>query len=212
MTARSRLPSLVVATIVVLMPAGCDPHDAPSAGSGGGSTTTAGAAATTPAPPDALPPYSPSPIPFTERTTGYLSDTLTLPTGDGGKLFVTYESTSMTTEFVRDRRSLAVWLEVENPGDHDWTGDLGADAEVADETGLSFPAVSKPSRADLHPHPERYGYSNRNLARTTTVAAGDSVQGVIVFRPSGGNRDITIALSLDGGTTVASWQTAMGPF
>jgi hypothetical protein len=210
MTVAGRPPSLAVVAIVALTLAGCDPSGESSASSSAPSTGPG--TATTPAGPDALPVYSPSPTPFTEKTTGYLGETLTLPTGDGGKLYVTYESTSMTTEFVDDRRSLAVWLKVENPGDKDWTGDLGADAEVADETGLSFRAVPRPASEDVHPHPERYGYSNRNLARTTTVGAGDSVQGVIVFRPSGGNRDITIELSLDGGTTVASWQTAMGPF
>jgi hypothetical protein len=200
----------VVTAILGLSLVACDPSESPASSPSAGSAKPR-AAATLSTGPDALPPYSPSPTPFTEKTTGYLGETLTLPTRDGGKLYVTYDSTSMTTEFVDDRRSLAIWLRVENAGDDVWTGDL-ASARVVDETGLSFPAVAKPRPEDLHPHPERYGYSNRNLARATTIEAGDSVEGVIVFRPSGGNRDITIELSLDGGATVASWQTAMGPF
>lgn len=206
-----RGPSHAVIAVIGLALVACDPSEGPASSSSAGSTAPP-VAVTPSSGPDALPVYSPSPTPFTERTTGYLGETLTLPTGDGGTLYVTYESTSMTTEFIDDRRSLAVWIEVENPGDDEWTGDLGADAEVVDEAGLSFPAVAKPGPTDLHPHPERYGYSNRNLARATTIGPGDSMQGVIVFRPSGGNRDITIEMSLDGGTTVASWQTAMGPF
>jgi hypothetical protein len=203
----ARRPFAVVTGLMTLVLVACDPSEEPATSSSAGSAARA-TASSLPGP-DALPPYSPSSTPFTEKTSGYRGETLTLPTSEGNKLYVTYESTSMTTEFVGDRRSLAVWLEIENPGDADWTGDLGADATVVDETGLSFPAVPKPTAADLHPHPERYGYSNRNLARVMTIAAGDSVRGVIVFRPSGGNRDITIELSLDGGTTVASWQTAM---
>jgi hypothetical protein len=194
----ARRPSAVVTGLMTLVLVGCDPSEEPATSSSAGSAARP-TASSVPGP-DALPPYSPSPTPFMEKTSGYRGETLTLPTSEGYKLYVTYESTSMTTEFVGDRRSLAVWLEIKNPGDADWTGDLGADATVVDETGLSFPAVPKPTAADLHPHPER------------TIAAGDSVRGVIVFRPSGGNRDITIELSLDGGTTVASWQTAMGPF
>jgi hypothetical protein len=57
-----------------------------------------------------------------------------------------------------------------------------------------------------------YDASNRNLMRPQTVAPGGSVQGVIVFHPTGGNRAITISLSLNGGGVAGEWVTTMGPF
>jgi hypothetical protein len=209
MTLLKRTTSPTVLAVAFAL-AACDPSSEPPPSAN--DSTRSAPASIEPTGPDPLVPYSPSPSQFVEKTTGYLGETLTLPTAEGTKLYVTLESTSMTTEFVDDRRSLAVWLEVENPGGADWTGDLGVGAEIIDENGLSFRAVSRPTAADLHPDPQRYGYSNRNLARPVTVTAGDVVQGAIVFRPTGGNRDITVQLSLDGGTSLVAWQTAMGPF
>ena len=41
---------------------------------------------------------------------------------------------------------------------------------------------------------------------------GGSVRGALVFRPTGGNRPITLRISLDGGTTWGEWQTNLGVF
>ena len=38
------------------------------------------------------------------------------------------------------------------------------------------------------------------------------MQGVVVFRPVGGNRPIQIHMSLDKGTTFAIWVTNLGVF
>jgi len=160
---------------------------------------------------DPLVPYSPATTPFAERTTGYVPDTLTLPTSDGGKLHLTPVTTTMTTTFVHETRSLAVYLTAENPGDQAWTGTIGADAEITDMNGAAFPA-EPPAKGDLHPDAARYGGANRNLSKPVRVAPGANVKGVLVFHPTGGNRPITLRISLDGGTTWGEWTTALGVF
>ncbi|MEP6757957.1 MAG: hypothetical protein ABJB55_02040 [Actinomycetota bacterium] len=160
---------------------------------------------------DPLVPYSPSPTPFLERTTGFIPDTLTLPTTGGGKLFVTPVTTTMTTTYVHERRAFVVYLTIQNPGDALWTGTIGSDAEVTDLNGAVFP----PGRAapgDLHPDPARYGGSNRSLQERTTVKPGATTAGALVFHVTGGNRPITLRISLDRGATWGEWATNLGVF
>ena len=180
----------------------------------GGSTTTSPSGETTAPSPtgvDPLVPYSPAPTPFVERTTGFIPDTLTLPTADGGKLFVTPVTTTMTTGYVHDTRALAVYLEMENPGDTAWTGTPGTDAQVTDLTGAVFQAVP-PAPGDLHPDPQRYGGSNGSLLKPVTVKPGTTASGALVFHVTGGNRPITLRISLDGGATWGEWATNLGVF
>jgi hypothetical protein len=186
----------------------------------GGSSTTS--VATTPTPTgsgttptpggvDPLVPYSPETTPFAERTSGYIPDTLTLPTADGAKLYVTPVTTTMTVAYVHDTRALAVYLTLENPGDTPWSGTIGAHAEIADLTGATFPAET-PAKGDVHPNPGQYGGANRSLLQRVRVAPGAIVKGVLVFHPTGGNRPVTLRISLDGGTTWGEWTTALGVF
>jgi hypothetical protein len=172
-------------------------------------TTTA--AITTPSGVDPLVPYSPATTPFAERTTGYVPDTLTLPAAGGGKLYLTPVTTTMTTAFVHEARALAVYLTIENPGDEAWTGTIGADAEITDLNGAEFPA-EPPAKGDLHPDPAKYSGANRNLLQPVRVTPGAKVKGVLVFHPTGGNRPITLRVSLDGGTTWGEWTTNLGVF
>jgi hypothetical protein len=160
---------------------------------------------------DPLVPYSPSTTPFEERTSGFVPDTLTAPTGDGGRLYITPVTTTMTTAYVHDTRALAVYLTIENPGDKAWTGTVGAHAQVTDQNGAVFPA-EQPATGDLHPDPERYGGTNRNLLRPVRISAGAKVNGALVFHPTGGNRPITLRISLDGGSTWVEWATNLGVF
>jgi hypothetical protein len=180
----------------------------------GATTSTTPAATVTPttAPSvDPLVPYSPSPTPFRERTTGFIPDTLTLPTSDGTSLAVTPVTTTMTLKFVREARALVVYLDVHDRGDLPWSGVLGANAQVTDAVGGVFPAETA-KEGDLHPDPARYGGSNRNLLREVTVKPGTTVSGALVFHVTGGNRAITLRLSLDGGSTWGEWATNLGTF
>jgi len=180
----------------------------------GDSTTTASvtpSGSTSASGVDPLVPYSPSPTPFVERTTGFIPDTLTLPTSDTGKLYLTPLTTTMSTAYVRETRAFVVYLTVENPGDGAWSGHLGTDAEVTDLTGAVFPAM-RPAPGDLHPDPQRYGGSNQDLLGPITVKSGESVSGALVFHVTGGNRPITLRISVDGGTTWGEWATNLGVF
>ena len=198
-----RIARLVLPIVLLPVLAAC---------TGDSATTSTGVSATaSPSGVDPLVPYSPAPTPFVERTTGFIPDTLTLPTADGGKLYVTPVTTTMTTTYVHDTRALAVYLEVENPGDPTWTGSVGTDAEVTDLTGAVFPAVS-PAPGDLHPDPQRYGGSNQSLLKPVTVKAGATASGTLVFHVTGGNRPITLRISLDGGATWGEWATNLGVF
>jgi len=210
MIVRRLLPSLVAAAFVLASCTG----DSSTSPAPTGSTGTDGTGEPTASPTgiDPLTPYSPSPTPFTERTSGYLPETLTLPTAAGGKLYVTPESTAMTVEFVEGHRSVSFWMTLENPGDTAWTGVPGANVKLTDEAGLTFLAIPNPTDADLHPNPERYGFSNRDLHKEVTIGPGETLKGVIVFRPTGGNRPVVFAMSLDGQQTWGEWQTNLGPF
>jgi hypothetical protein len=117
----------------------------------------------------------------------------------------------MTTAYVHERRALTVYLTATNPGSARWRGTIGADAEVTDLTGAVFPAT-EPAPGDLHPDPARYGGSNRSFLRPVAVAGGASVKGALVFHVTGGNRPITLRISLDGGTTWVEWATNLGVF
>ena len=117
----------------------------------------------------------------------------------------------MTTTYIHDARALAVYLEVENPGNPTWTGSVGTDAQVTDLTGAVFPAVP-PAPGDLHPDPQRYGGSNQSLLKPVTVKAGATASGALVFHVTGGNRPITLRISLDGGATWGEWATNLGVF
>ena len=142
---------------------------------------------------------------------GFVPDTLTAPTDDGGRLYLTPVTTTMTTAYVHDTRALAVYLTIENPGDNAWAGTVGAHAQVTDQNGAVFPA-EQPATGDLHPDPGRYGGANRNLLRPVRVPAGANVKGVLVFHPTGGNRPITLRISVDGGSTWVEWATNLGVF
>jgi hypothetical protein len=117
----------------------------------------------------------------------------------------------MTTTYVHDARALAVYLEMENPGEAGWTGPAGTDAQVTDLTGAVFAAVP-PAPGDLHPDPQRYGGSNQSLLKPVTVKPSTTASGVLVFHVTGGNRPITLRISLDGGATWGEWTTNLGVF
>jgi hypothetical protein len=117
----------------------------------------------------------------------------------------------MTTAYVHGTRTLTVYLTVANPGADRWRGTIGGDAEVTDLTGAVFPDT-KPAPGDLHPDPGRYGGSNRSLQRPVSLAGGASIKGALVFHLTGGNRPITLRISLDGGTTWVQWATNLGTF
>jgi hypothetical protein len=117
----------------------------------------------------------------------------------------------MTTEYVHGARAFVVYLTVRNRGDIRWTGMIGDDAEVTDLSDGVFPAT-RPAPGDLHPNPARYGGSNTSLLRRITVAPGASKQGALVFGVTGGNRPITLRISLDGGATWVEWATNLGVF
>lgn len=207
---RLLLPLLAVAAVVLAACTG----DTSTSPAPTGSTSTDGTSEPT-APPseiDPLVPYSPSPTPFTELTSGYLPETLTLPTDDDGKLYVTPESTAMTVVYVEGHRSVSFWMTLENPGETAWTGVPAVNAKLTDEASLMFLAIPNPTDTDLHPNPERYGFSNRDLHKEVTIGPGETLKGVIVFRPTGGNRPVVFAISLNSGETWAEWQTNLGPF
>jgi len=130
---------------------------------------------------------------------------------DGTSLAVTPVTTTMTLKFVREARALVVYLDVHDRGDLPWSGVLGANAQVTDAVGGVFPAETA-KEGDLHPDPARYGGSNRNLLREVTVKPGTTVSGALVFHVTGGNRAITLRLSLDGGSTWGEWATNLGTF
>jgi hypothetical protein len=199
--ARSILPFLIL-----LVPAACT----------GGTAATVDPSTTnqpthSPNTIDPLVPYSPAATPFIERTSGFIPDTLTLPTADGAKLFVTPVTTTMTLKFVQETRAFVVYVDIEDPGDAPWSGVIGTEAQVTDVAGGVFPAEPA-SAGDLHPDAERYGGSNRNLLHTVTVEPGKTVDGALVFHITGGNRAITLRISLDGGTTWGEWATNLGTF
>jgi len=200
-----RVPRLLVSILVVPVLAACT----------GASTTATSVAPTesvaTPTGVDPLVPYSPAPTPFVERTTGFIPDTLTLPTSGGGKLHLTPVTTTMTTAYVNETRAFVVYLSVENPGDARWTGTVGSDAQVTDLTGGVFVA-QPPAPGDLHPDPKRYGGSNQSLLKPVTLKPSASVSGALVFHVTGGNRPVTLRISLDGGTTWGEWATNLGVF
>jgi len=85
------------------------------------------------------------------------------------------------------------------------------DLQIADLTGAVFPAQA-PAPGDLHPDPGTYGGANRSLLKPLRLAPGARANGVLVFHPTGGNRPVTLRISLDGGTTWGEWTTALGVF
>ena len=178
-------------------------------------TTTAAPTSTSPAPSasgvDPLVPYSPPPAPDVAATSGFVPDMLTAPTTDGGAVQLTPVTTTMTMAFVDETRAFTVYLTATNPGHERWTGTIGADAEVTDQDGGAFPAT-RPAAGDLHPQPARYGGSNRSFQRPVSIAPGGSAKGALVFHVTGGNRPITLRISLDGGTTWVEWSTNLGVF
>lgn len=181
----------------------------------GGTASTASPPTSMPAPPptgvDPLVPYSPSPTPGAAATSGFIPDTLTATTDAGGSIRLTPVTTTMTTTYVHGARALAVYLTATNAGDERWRGTIGRHAEVTDLNTAVFPAT-RPSRGDLHPDPARYGGSNRSFQLPVSIAAGASVQGALVFHVTGGDRPITLRISLDGGTTWVEWATNLGVF
>jgi hypothetical protein len=181
----------------------------------GATTTTAQPPTSTPTPSpsgvDPLVPYSPPPTPAAASTSGFVPDVLTASTEGGGSVQLTPVTTTMTTTYVDETRALTVYLTAANAGDDRWTGTIGADAEVTDLSGGVFPAT-RPDPGDLHPSPARYGGSNRSLLRPVSIRPGGSVQGALVFHVTGGNRPITLRISLDGGTTWVEWATNLGVF
>jgi hypothetical protein len=209
--ARRSLPSLLVPALMVFALSACTgsststtPRTQP--------TTGTGQSAPSPSRIDPLVPYSPSPTPFQERTNGFLHETLTLPTTDGRKLWVTLDSTAIDMTYVNGTRATSVWMTVQNPGDQSWTGAPGAETTITDDLGGTFLPVRHPTATQLYPKPQRYGYSNRNLTRKLTIQPGQQVQGVVVFIPTGGNRAANLNISLDGGDTWGYWVMNMGPY
>ena len=205
-----RAAPLALAAALLLV--ACDPSEVPSPTSTAPSTPP-GPAAETPTPtaigPDPLVTWSPAPTPVRERSEGWLRETLLVTAPGGVRLHASPVSTSMTLEYVDDARSLAIWIEIENAGDADWRGVFGADATLTDDLGNTFLPVANPTPADLHPDPERYGYTNRNLMQEVHLPSGDRTQGVLVFRPTLGNRPAHLNVTLDGERTT-SWVVNIG--
>jgi hypothetical protein len=158
---------------------------------------------------DPLVTWSPSPKAVGERSEGWLRETLLVTAPGDVRLHVRPVSTSMTLEYVNGTRSLAIWIEIENTGDADWNGAFGTDATLTDELGNTFLPVASPVPGDLHPDPERYGYANRNLMQAVDLPAGERTQGVLVFRPTLGNRPASLDVTLDGERTT-SWVVNIG--
>jgi hypothetical protein len=203
---RSVLISLAAATLLAACDRGSSSSTEPA-------STVPPTGVPAPSPADGyVPPYSPAPTPIQEVQNGFVGEALTLPTTSGGKIFVTIESTAMTTVPVNTARSLSVWMTLENPGDEPWIGVPGGYMTITDERGGEFLAVPTPLESDLHPEPQAYGYSNEDLHKRVTIQPGESLDGVVVFRPTGGNRPIQIHMSLDKGKTFGFWVTNLGVF
>lgn len=202
----NRPSHLIVLVVAALSLVGCPGDDSPTTPS-----PTSTGPTVEPPEPDPLVPYSPSQTPLKETTSGFLGETLTLPTSDGQKLHITFDRTAIKTEYVDGYRSLSVWVTLRNPGDRSWTGVTAASARITDLAGGTWDAVD-PTPEDLHPNPEEYEASNFDLRQEVTLEPGQSLQGVIVFRPTGGNRSMKLAVSFDGGTTWGEWQMNLGPF
>ncbi len=192
---RSFLPLVLVATIACT----------------GSTTSTGGPSTSTASGVDPLVPYSPAPTPAGVSTTGFVPDPLTAATDDGGSIELTPVTTTMTTAFVHGARALTVYLTAANPGSDRWSGTIGTDAEVTDLDGGVFPAT-RPDPGDLHPAPARYGGSNRSFQRPVAIPPAGTVKGALVFHVTGGNRPITLRISLDGGTSWVEWATNLGVF
>ena len=199
---------MAVAAVIVLV--ACEPD-----GSAPNPSTTPPPPATTAPPtptgigPDPLVTWSPTPRPVGERGEGWFRETLLVTAPDGVQLHARPVSTSMTLEYVDDARSLAIWIDIENVSDADWRGVFGADATLTDEFGNTFLPIASPEQRDLHPDPQRYGYTNRNLMQPVELAAGERMQGVLVFRPTLGNRPATLSVTLDD-ERMTSWIVNIG--
>ncbi len=113
---------------------------------------------------------------------------------------------------MHEARALAVYLTARTPEKHAWTGATGTDAEVTDLNG----AVFRP-RPDRHPAtsipiPGATAGRTRPSSGRSSIAPGSSARGALVFHVTGGNRPITLRISLDGGTTWVEWATNLGTF
>lgn len=210
MTRRPLLWLLVAAVPVVLV--ACDP-DADTTPTPSGTSSSPATATGSPAPqgPDPNIPYSPRPSELVPRTTGFVTETLTLPVTDEQRLLVTVDSTAIQRGFTGTYRATSVWVTFENPTDEPWSGVPAADARISDEAGAVFEPVPA-TKADLHPDPQAYDASNLDLTEPATIGPGERLSGVIVFHPTGGNRAITIAISMNGGEVWGEWVTSLGPF
>ena len=202
MTARRAvLPVLALAAVLL---AACDP--APT------TETTTSTTAPAPSSIDPLVPFSPSPTPFEEITSGFAGDTLTLPTTDGGTLHVELVNTALPVEYDdAGLRPFSVYLTITNVGEDTYRGVPGRGARVTDESGGFNQAEPEPDPADLHPNPERMGVSNTNLMDEIELEPGESIDGVLLFITGGGNRPVTVSVTFDDGQTQGSWFTSMGP-
>lgn len=158
---------------------------------------------------DPLVTWSPEPKAVGERGEGWLGETLLVTAPGDVQLHVEPVSTSMTLAFEGGARSLAIWIDIENAGDADWNGVFGAQATLTDELGNTYLPVASPAPDDLHPDPDRYGFTNRNLMRPIAVPTGERTQGVLVFRPTLGNRTARLQVTLDGQRTT-SWVVNIG--
>jgi hypothetical protein len=202
MPARRAVLSVIALAVVVLI--ACDPEPA--------TETTTGTAAPAPTTIDPLVPYSPSPTPFEQITSGFAGDILTLPASDGGTIHVELVNTALPVGYDdAGLRPFSVYLTVTNVGEDAWTGVPGRGARVTDESGGFNQAEPDPDPADLHPSPQRMGVSNTNLMDEIELGPGESVDGVLLFITGGGNRPVTVSVTFDDGTTQGSWFTSMGP-
>jgi hypothetical protein len=127
-------------------------------------------------------------------------------------MLVSVDSTAIKREYIGSYRAMSVWATFENPADEPWTGVPAGFATISDEAGAVFEPIADPPAGDLHPTPERYDASNRDLTREVTIDPGERLYGVIVFHPTGGNRFITISISMNAGGVWGEWATTMGPF
>jgi hypothetical protein len=202
--------------VVAVFATACDPAASSSEPvPPSGSRASVPISVTTTPPPsgvDPLVPYSPPPREVGDKTTGWAGDTIAVPNSVGGTMHVTLLSTAIGPVAGPDGRPFSIWFTIENVEGPAWSGYPGGFVTVTDITGVVLQPVPTPARDELHPDPERYGASNLDLHKPRTIGPGIRVSGVSMFRVAGGYRPITVAISLDKGTTWATYTTSFGPY
>ncbi|MEX2274199.1 MAG: hypothetical protein WEA10_01345 [Actinomycetota bacterium] len=132
-------------------------------------------------------------------------------TGGANDLVVTLETTAFDPVFDGPDRTFWMYLTVENAGESTWRGVPEADALLTDELDGRFRPERAPSRRERSSDAGSFGYDDVDLTRPIAVAPGGSVQGVLVFRVTGGPREVVLDLDL-GDDLRAAFVTNFGLF